>query len=328
MVKAAATLHGAAQQKIGAEDRIRELLVAATEGDNHRIEMILSDASVDVNCAGDSHHGNYPALHLASLRGHRRAVEILIARGANVNLQADFDQTPLHLACYNNHAETAAILLRAGANTELKSKAGWTPVFWTCSKSHCPEALVMLMLGGADINASTPEGWTPLHKACEYGLRCMITALLRAGANHEAKTMHGETPLDIALARGHKELGPIFEHVRDLRNQREEERKSMIAAEGNKGKGLLIKLHKTKRLVVEAARKHFLDDRESQCSTCKSDTRRALRDAADVVAERAWHARRTQKRRSLDLGLRRLSLGLGLAGGQEDPSEHASARTS
>eukprot|EP00961_Rhodomonas_salina_P088372 1188447-Rhodomonas_salina.1 len=54
--------------------------------------------------------------------GHEAAVRLLIARGADVNKQGDFQQTALHLACYNGDPYTVQALLDAGADTEIKNQ--------------------------------------------------------------------------------------------------------------------------------------------------------------------------------------------------------------
>lgn len=45
------------------------------------------------------------------IRGFEDIVEELIHRGANINAQGEYKNTPLHLACSNNHEGIVTILL-------------------------------------------------------------------------------------------------------------------------------------------------------------------------------------------------------------------------
>ena len=53
---------------------------------------------------------------------------------------------------------------------------------------------------GADVNARTKSGETPLHAASHYGTAETVNALLNAGADVNARTKSGETPLHNAFA--------------------------------------------------------------------------------------------------------------------------------
>ena len=54
------------------------------------------------------------------------------------------------------------------------------------------------------------DGWTPLHLAVAAGRRDAVEALAGAGADLEARTEHGRTPLQVALEHA-PELVPVLE---------------------------------------------------------------------------------------------------------------------
>ncbi len=56
----------------------------------------------------------------------------------------------------------------------------------------------LLLTGGARPDVADPEGSTPLHVAATRAHVGNIEALLRAGADREARTKAGETPADVA----------------------------------------------------------------------------------------------------------------------------------
>ena len=59
---------------------------------------------------------------------------------------------------------------------------------------------------GADVNASSEMGYTPLHAAAENNRIANARLLLQFGANIDAVTDDGQTPLDFAMLSGNVEM--------------------------------------------------------------------------------------------------------------------------
>jgi len=82
------------------------------------------DAGVDVNAIGK--YGRTP-LHYAATRGLKKIIELLIARGADVNTKIEVGDykghTPLDGAIQWNHPETADLLRKHGGKTSEELKA-------------------------------------------------------------------------------------------------------------------------------------------------------------------------------------------------------------
>ncbi|HMJ62080.1 MAG TPA: ankyrin repeat domain-containing protein, partial [Bryobacteraceae bacterium] len=73
-------------------------------------------------------------------------------------------------------------------------------------------ALVELLLKrGANPNATQEGGWTALHGAAQAGQRGMVEALLTSGADINLRAGNQQTPLDMALIKGHQEVLAILE---------------------------------------------------------------------------------------------------------------------
>ncbi len=82
------------------------------------------NAGADVNAKGK--YGRTP-LHYAASRGLNKIIELLIARGADVNTKIEVGdykgQTPLDGATQWNHPETADLLRKHGGKTAEELKA-------------------------------------------------------------------------------------------------------------------------------------------------------------------------------------------------------------
>ncbi|CAM9969019.1 unnamed protein product [Pylaiella littoralis] len=64
----------------------------------------------------------------------------------------------------------------------------------------------MLAKAGADLEAKTAHGYTPLHVAVDQGHSEVVTALIGAGASCEPRLESGETPLHTAASMGHAKV--------------------------------------------------------------------------------------------------------------------------
>ena len=66
-------------------------------------------------------------LHIAARRRNRRAVELLIKAGADVNDQGDMGSTALHYAEYAKAEDVVALLLAHGASRSIRDEFGKLP---------------------------------------------------------------------------------------------------------------------------------------------------------------------------------------------------------
>ncbi len=66
-------------------------------------------------------------LHLATIRGNFRAVELLLEAGLDVNQAGDMGNTPLHYAYKFGHDDIVHLLIENGALTDIVNEFGDTP---------------------------------------------------------------------------------------------------------------------------------------------------------------------------------------------------------
>lgn len=88
----------------------------------------------------------------------------------------------------------AAVLTRPFA---IDFILGWTPLHEACNHGHF-NVVSILIKAGSNVNAKGYEDFTPLHDAALVGHLKIVKLLLERGADPMAKNAKGETPCDIA----------------------------------------------------------------------------------------------------------------------------------
>ncbi len=75
------------------------------------------------------------------------------------------------------------------------------------------DAVKRLIANGADVNASSKIGNTPLHWAAKYGHAAIVEYLVSHGADVNASNRFGYTPLHWAARSGHAAIIDILERA-------------------------------------------------------------------------------------------------------------------
>jgi ankyrin repeat protein len=93
--------------------------------------------------------------------------------------------------------EVTAVLLAHGADPDARSKDGWTPLTRAATRGDA-KWVKLLLDAGADVSAKGPRGWTALHYAAGRGFGGVVQTLVAAGATVNAANDDGATPLSLA----------------------------------------------------------------------------------------------------------------------------------
>lgn len=137
----------------------------------------LLDAGVGVNTIDA-----YKTPLIAATIGRRvPVVQLLIARGADLNARTLFSDPPLLLASQAGAEEIVTLLLKGGADLGVRGKEGRTALMEAAVAGH-PGTAKILIEGGADVRATDEMGKTALVYARERGQGEVAQLLMKAEA--------------------------------------------------------------------------------------------------------------------------------------------------
>ncbi len=108
-------------------EKFDPLLIAAHEGEAAEVKKLLEKGSNIKVTASYKHVNGWTALHFAAQEGHEKIIELLIAKGADINQKDKVQQrTPLHLASAQGMTKAVNMLIAKGADVNVKDKGGNT----------------------------------------------------------------------------------------------------------------------------------------------------------------------------------------------------------
>jgi len=177
-----------------AQQRDVRLLEAVKRRDAKAFAALLR-AKADVNAAQPD---GTTALAWAVHLGERRMAEALLDSGANANTTDEYGETPVTLAAANGDAALLERLVTSGANARAARWNGETAVMIAGSL----DAVRRLVRYGAEVNVAEPRGaQTALMWAAAEGHDDVVTGLIEMGANVNATSKTGFTPIVFAAIK-------------------------------------------------------------------------------------------------------------------------------
>lgn len=172
----------------------------AIELDDGRTITQLLRRGFDVNSASET--GQTP-LYLA-LRGeaHQAVAALLAAPDLKVDQANEAQETALMMAALRGHLEWCQRLVDRGAAVH---REGWSPLHYAATGPN-PKTVSYLLSRGAQVNALSPNGTTPLMMAARYGNEASVDVLLAAHADAKVRNQKDLTAADFAREAGREAL--------------------------------------------------------------------------------------------------------------------------
>jgi ankyrin repeat protein len=159
---------------------------------------------------------NRTSVHYAASAGSFEVLQLLLANGADPNVQSRVGVTPLAWSMEFKNRRTTALLILHGANLELERRdhpRQPLPGGGTYLRTFAPLASALLdgesgdvgdlLRAGADVNHQDSARWTPLMVAIEADAPIgIIQDLLQRGSQRNVANVLGSTPLHMAAVKG------------------------------------------------------------------------------------------------------------------------------
>lgn len=180
----------------------------ALEFDDERVVANLLQRGFDPNSRSPK---GQPALLAAIGAGSSKVTEQLMRQpGLQLDQRNDHQETALMMAALRGQKAWAQRLLELGAQV---NHDGWTPLHYAAAGPDSAPVVELLLAHGAQVDAKSPNGTTPLMMAARYGSEASVQILLAAGADRRVKNQRDFDAADFARMAGRDSLATRIESV-------------------------------------------------------------------------------------------------------------------
>ena len=136
-------------------------------------------------------------LMIGAWEGNIPLMELFLSRGADINKVNALGEQAILLAAWKGRIEAVRWLVERGAKINREGKQ-WAALHYSTFAGH--EAIVSFLLErGADVNALSTNGSTPLMMAAREGRESIADRLLASGANGNIANESGDTAVTWAM---------------------------------------------------------------------------------------------------------------------------------
>jgi len=181
-------------------------LLAARQGKFDVVELLIVNGA-DVNAQNMMYEEVVPIV----LPPGRMLVDW---KGATIELPPQIficgEETALHYAAEKNHKRIVDFLISKGADVNTKNASSVTPLICAAYYGSADSIESLLLSRRIDLNAKDYDERTALHRAAERGHLDIVKLLFDKGADLVAKDNRGWTPYKVAKKSGNKEVAKIL----------------------------------------------------------------------------------------------------------------------
>ncbi|KAK0153560.1 Death-associated protein kinase 1 [Merluccius polli] len=164
--------------------------------------LLGSLTSYDVN--QPNKHGTPPLL-IAAGCGNIQIIEVLMAKGAEIQANDKSGTNAIYYAARHGHVGTLKFLHENKCPLDVQDKSGETALH-VASRYGNVDVVTYLCSIKANPDLCDREQETPLHCAAWHGYAAVARALCQAGCHVDAENREGESPLLTASARGFADI--------------------------------------------------------------------------------------------------------------------------
>ncbi|CAM9935787.1 unnamed protein product, partial [Pylaiella littoralis] len=244
-------------------------------------ELLAAGANLDLRARTP---GALSPLEKAAQAGHEDVVRALLRCTGDINACDYRGYTALHWAAgaeeepVDDTGGVVRMLLAAGADIEAKTSMGYTPLQVSCvvGQISSSSAIYALLEGGAEVNSTGFDGWTQLYRACNFSSLAGVELLLRWGADENLTDVVGDTAADIlGLWEEDEDVGDIRSEQRKADDQRI--RRILARAPADRSwrrRGWLVLCRDPTVTKVQLATKSCRGDRSTKVAKAGCDLRR------------------------------------------------------
>lgn len=168
----------------------------------------------EINTTEDLFH--YSPLHYAVFHNRSDIVNLLCEKGANLNIQNSHGFTPVLCAADKNYTSIVKLLVKFGVDVNIPDNQGFSLLHKAVLTSNLE--LVQFLLSWTNvagdhivnINATSTEGFTPVHQAALHGYNKILKLLIANGASVDTVSRQKATPLHLAATKNNVKAAELL----------------------------------------------------------------------------------------------------------------------
>ena len=159
------------------------LHTAIDHNDFDMVKYLIEEGGADLDAKDNDPWSGGTALHKAIYLDHMEIVELLLKKGAKVDVPNGQGLPPLHYASRWNRLEAIRLLLKYGADIDgVEPSHGDTPLISAASINYL-EMIIFLIENGADVNKADNANLTSINYCVALNNFYCVESLIKAGSH-------------------------------------------------------------------------------------------------------------------------------------------------